>query len=78
MEKEYVTARLFRNRETDCQDSDEECKESEQKPSTEAWSHDSQGNNETVESKSNESPSILSLPERILSVGKKVLERILS
>ena len=76
MEKEYVTARLFRNRETDCQDSDEECQDSDQQPSTESWNHDSRENKETEES--NENQSILSLPERILSVGKKVLGRLLS
>ena len=76
MKKEYVTARLFRNRETDCQDSDEECQDSDQKPSTESWSHDSRENTETEHSKDNQSR--LSLPERILSVGKKVLARLLS
>ena len=76
MEKKYVASRLFRNRDTDCQDHDEECQESDQDTSKKAWSHDAREKNETAQSSENQ--SIMSLPERILTVGKKLLARVLS
>ena len=74
MEKEYVTARLFRNRETNCGKSDDGCQESDQ-PSTQTWSHDSKEKHEKDEAKAT---PIISLPERILKIVKKVLARLIS
>ena len=77
MEKKYVTARLFRNRETDCcQDSDEKCQDTDQQPTTNACCHDPRENHDAVES--SEVPCILSLPERIFCTVKKLLALILS
>jgi len=76
MEKEYVTARLFRNRETDCHNSDDECQDLDQQPSTQTWSHDSKEAHEKAEAKG--TPIILSLPERIINIVKKVLARLIS
>ena len=74
MKKEYVTARLFRNREADCLNTDEELQGCDQQPSQ--TPNNCAENNEAVES--NETPTIVSLPERLLCVVKRVLARLLS
>ena len=74
MEKDYETARLFKNnRASDCLFNEEELHDSDQQQSTEALNN-SVENNETVKSYAN--PNKSSLPQRLLSIIQKALSLV--
>lgn len=74
MEKEYVTARLFKNRRAaDVLNTEEELQDSDQQQSTET--HNSSGaNSETVESDSDQNIPVL--PQKLLDVIQRALEAL--
>jgi len=71
MKKEYLTARLFRNRSVYDMNTEEGLQDSYQKPSTED-SRNSTGKNETADS--SEKANNSSLPQRILELLQKTLK----
>lgn len=72
MEKEYVTARLFKNhRAADCVNTDEEVQGSDEQQSTEAQNSLGE-NSETGEPNSHQ--NIPDLPQKLLDVIRRALE----